>query len=144
MDVSYLPTVNALLNTVAASLLIVGRQLAKQKRIAEHRRVMLSAFAVSSLFLLLYVIHKLVLGFESTTFYARGPWRLVYLVFLLSHVLLAMLVPVLAVILVTLGLRGQIERHRRVARFAWPVWMYVSVTGVVIYTLLYHLNPTLR
>jgi uncharacterized membrane protein YozB (DUF420 family) len=141
VDVSFLPTVNALLNTVAASLLVVGRQLARRKRIAEHRRVMLTAFAVSTLFLVLYVTHKLVLGFESTTFYARGPWRLVYLVFLFSHVLLAMLVPVLAVGLVSLGLLGKVERHRRMARFAWPVWMYVSVTGVVIYVLLYHLNP---
>ena len=102
---------------------------------------MLSAFGVSSVFLASYVTHKVVFGFESTTFNVTGAWKLAYLVFLVSHVLLAALVPVLAVSLIALGLRGRIEAHRNLARLAWPIWVYVSVTGVMIYVLLYHLNP---
>jgi hypothetical protein len=102
---------------------------------------MLSAFAVSSLFLALYVLHKASRGFESTTFQVEGAARVAYLVLLFTHVTLAMTVPPLAVALVALGLSDRRERHRRLARIAWPIWMYVSVTGVVIYLLLYHLHP---
>ena len=100
-----------------------------------------AAFAVSTLFLALYVLHKASRGFESTTFHVQGAAKLAYLLLLFSHVVLAATVPVFAIALVTLGLRGRIARHRRLARIAWPIWMYVSVTGVVIYVLLYHLNP---
>ncbi len=136
-----LPSVNAALNAVAALLLFAGRRLARAGRIAAHRRTMLAAFAVSSLFLALYVLHKAARGFESTTFHVEGAAKLAYLVLLFSHVTLAMAVPPLAVALIALGLRDRRERHRRLARVAWPIWMYVSVTGVVIYVLLYHLNP---
>jgi putative membrane protein len=141
VDLSYLPALNALLNAVAASLLVWGRRLARARRIAEHRRVMIAAFCVSSLFLVGYVTYKAAKDFENTTFNAAGAAKAAYLLLLASHVTLAMAVPVLAVTLIVLGLRGRFERHRRVARFAWPIWMYVSVTGVVIYLLLYHLNP---
>ena len=141
MDFSSLPALNALLNGLAASLLLVGRRLARQRRIAEHRRVMIAAFCVSSLFLAGYVAHKAAKDFENTTFHAVGLAKVAYLALLASHVTLAMTVPFLAVTLIVLGLRGRFERHRRIARFAWPIWMYVSVTGVVIYALLYHLNP---
>lgn len=141
MDLSFLPALNALLNALAASLLIWGRRLARARRIAEHRRVMIAAFCVSSVFLVGYVTHKAARDFENTTFHVAGAAKAAYLVLLASHVTLAMAVPVLAVTLIVLGLRGRFERHRRIARFAWPIWMYVSVTGVVIYVLLYHLNP---
>jgi len=141
MDLSFLPAVNAVLNATAGVLLVRGRRLARAHRIDAHRRTMLAAFAVSSLFLLLYLVHKASRGFENTTFNATGAARTAYLVLLASHVTLAMTVPPLAIALVTLGLRGRIARHRRLARWAWPVWMYVSVTGVVIYVLLYLLNP---
>jgi len=141
VDLSYLPALNALLNAVAASLLVWGRRLARARRIAEHRRVMIAAFCVSSLFLVGYVTHKAAKDFENTTFNVAGAAKAAYLLLLASHVTLAMAVPVLAVTLIVLGLRGRFERHRRLARFAWPIWMYVSVTGVVIYLLLYHLNP---
>ena len=103
---------------------------------------MLAAFAVSTLFLVLYVAHKASRGFESTAL-PRGGRRegSRTCVLLFSHVVLAMTVPPLAIALIVLGLRGAIARHRRLARFAWPIWMYVSVTGVLIYVLLYHLNP---
>ncbi len=141
MDLSFLPAVNAGLNAVATTLLIVGRRLVKQGRIEAHRRVMLSAFGVSTLFLAFYVTHKAWRGFESTTFGAEGVAKLAYFVMLFTHVTLAMAVPVLAIWLIRLGLRDERARHRRLARIAWPIWMYVSVTGVVIYVLLYHLNP---
>jgi uncharacterized membrane protein YozB (DUF420 family) len=141
MDLSVLPACNATLNAIAAVLLLRGRALARRGRIDAHRRTMLAAFAVSSLFLALYVLDKASRGFESTTFHVTGAAKLAYLALLFSHVLLAMTVPVFAISLITLGLRGRIARHRRLARVAWPIWIYVSVTGVVIYLLLYQLNP---
>ncbi len=141
MDLSFLPTVNAALNTLAACLLLVGRHLAKAQRIEAHRRVMLSAFGVSSLFLGLYVTHKVWRNFENTSFNMEGFAHTAYLVVLFSHVVLAMFVPVLAIALIVFGLRGSIARHRKLARVAWPIWMYVSLTGVLIYLLLYPLNP---
>lgn len=137
----WLPAVNAALNAAAAACLLRGRRLARRRRIDAHRRTMLAAFALSSLFLLLYVVHKVARGFESTSFHAEGAARAAYLALLVSHVTLAMTIPPLAIALVVLGLRGRFARHRRLARFAWPIWMYVSVTGVLIYLLLYHLNP---
>ncbi len=144
MDLSFLPGVNAGLNAIAALLLVAGLLLIRRRRIDAHRRVMLTAFAVSSLFLACYIAHKVSRGFESTTFHAEGAAKLAYLALLFSHVTLAMTVPFLAITLIVLGLRGRIERHRRLARVAWPIWMYVSVTGVVIYLLLYHFNPALH
>jgi uncharacterized membrane protein YozB (DUF420 family) len=144
VDLSALPAVNATLNAIAAVLLVRGRALIRRGRVDAHRRTMLSAFAVSTLFLALYLLHKASRSFENTTFHAEGAAKLAYLVLLFSHVVLAATVPVFAITLVTLGLRGRIARHRRLARIAWPIWMYVSVTGVVIYVLLYHLNPAPR
>lgn len=141
MDLSGLPAVNASLNAVATLLLLVGRALVKRGRIEAHRRVMLSAFAVSSVFLVLYIAHKASRSFENTTFNATGLAKSAYLALLASHVVLAMLVPVFALALIRFGLRGEIGRHRRLARIAWPIWLYVSITGVAIYVLLYRLNP---
>lgn len=141
MDLSLLPPINATLNAAAALLLVVGRRLARSGQIAAHRRVMIAAFATSSLFLVLYVLHKASRGFENTTFNAEGVARAAYLVLLFSHVTLAMTIPPLAIALVVLGLRDRRERHRRLARIAWPLWMYVSATGVLIYLLLYPFNP---
>lgn len=142
MDFSFLPAVNASLNAIATLLLVRGRLLARAGRVDAHRRTMLTAFGVSSLFLALYLLHKASRGFESTTFHAEGVAKLAYLVMLVSHVTLAASVPVLAILLIRHGLADRIAAHRRLARIAWPIWMYVSVTGVLIYVLLYHLNPT--
>jgi uncharacterized membrane protein YozB (DUF420 family) len=142
VDLGFLPAVNASLNACAAALLVAGRRLARQGRIAAHRRTMLAAFAVSSLFLALYLLHKSSRGFENTSFHAEGAAKLAYLALLASHVVLAMAVPPLAVALIVLALRDRRAAHRRLARVAWPVWMYVSATGVAIYVLLYHLNPS--
>jgi putative membrane protein len=141
MDSSVLPAINASLNGVATVLLIQGRRLARRGQVARHRRVMISAFAVSSVFLLLYVSHKVSRNFENTTFNAEGWAKTAYLVLLGSHVLLAMTVPFIAIALIRLGLRDDRDRHRRWARIGWPIWIYVSITGVAIYLLLYPFNP---
>jgi len=141
-----MPAVNAALNGVASILLVVGLVLIKRKRIAAHRNVMLSACGVSVLFLAGYVAHKIWKagsgGELHTSFNAEGAARTAYMVILLTHLVLAMLVPFLAVALVWLGFTDRRALHRRIARFAWPIWMYVSVTGVVIYFMLYHFNPS--
>jgi len=141
MDLSILPPINAVLNATATVLLVQGRRLARRGEVERHRRVMLSAFAVSSIFLVCYVAHKVSRSFENTTFNAEGWAKLAYLGLLASHVLLAMTVPVFAIALIRLGTRDERERHRRLARIAWPIWIYVSVTGVLIYLLLYPFNP---
>ncbi len=141
MDFSLIPPINAALNATSMALLVYGRRLVKRGEIERHRRVMLSAFGVSTLFLLLYVGHKVSRNFENTSFNVEGAGKVAYLVLLGSHVLLAMTVPVFAIWLIRLGLGDDRARHRRVARVAWPIWMYVSVTGVLIYLLLYPFNP---
>ena len=141
MDLSFLPTVNATLNGIATLLLVYGRLAIHRGNVARHRLVMQSAFGVSALFLVFYVAHKASRAFENTTFNAEGIAKAAYLLLLFTHVTLAMTVPVLAILLIRWGRRGEIDRHRRFARFAWPVWMYVSVTGVVINLLLYPFNP---
>jgi uncharacterized membrane protein YozB (DUF420 family) len=141
LDLSFLPAVNASLNAVATVLLVRGRWLARAGRIDAHRRTMLAAFAVSTLFLALYLLHKASRGFESTTLHVAGAAKAAYLVMLASHVTLAMAVPVLAILLIRHGLAGRIASHRRLAVIAWPIWIYVSVTGVLIYWLLYLWNP---
>ena len=141
MDFSVLPPINATLNAIATVLLVVGRALARRGEVERHRLVMICAFGVSSLFLLLYVSHKVSRNFENTTFNVEGWAKTAYLVLLGSHVLLAMTVPIFAIALIRLGLRDDRARHRRLARIGWPIWIYVSVTGVVIYLLLYPFNP---
>lgn len=141
MEWPFLPTLNAVLNAAAIVLLVRGRGLVKRQEIDAHRRTMIAAFAVSAVFLVSYLLHKYLQGFTNTTLEAGPVLRTAYLAMLSSHVVLAMTVPVFAITLITLGLRGRIERHRRLARVAWPIWMYVSVTGVLIYLVLYPFNP---
>ncbi len=141
MDLSFLPAVNACLNAVAASFLTLGLVRIRQKREREHRRAMLAAFAASSVFLVFYVLHKIWRDWETTPYHGEGVARTFYLVVLATHVVLAMTVPVFAIVLIRLGLRRRIGLHRRLARIAWPIWMYVSATGVLIYLMLYRWNP---
>ena len=140
-DLSWVPALNATLNGVATALLIAGRALIHRGRVDAHRRAMLGAFGVSSLFLLFYVAHKVWRNFENTPFHGEGAIRVVYLLILVTHLVLAMAVPFLAVALVALGLRGRIATHRRLARVAWPIWLYVSLTGIAVYAFLDPLNP---
>lgn len=132
-----LPAVNATLNATAAILLVWGFTLIRRKRIQAHRRVMVSAFAVSILFLICYLIYHANVG--SVPFKKTGLIRTVYFSILLTHTLLAVTVPFLASVTLYRGWKGKYERHRRIARWTFPIWLYVSVTGVVVYLMLYKL-----
>jgi uncharacterized membrane protein YozB (DUF420 family) len=132
-----LPTVNAILNATAAILLLWGYTLIRRKRIETHRKVMLSAFGVSCAFLVCYLIYHAQVG--SVHFARTGAIRTVYLTILATHTVLAAAVPFLAVITLRRGLARRYDKHRRIARWTFPIWLYVSVTGVVVYLMLYHL-----
>ena len=133
-DVSFLPAVNATLNAVAASLLFSGWVAIRRRRWRVHRFFMVAAFAASSLFLVSYLVYHAVHG--DTRYAGRGAMRTVYLAVLASHVLLSTAVVPLALTAFWFAFRRQFSRHRRVTRVLWPIWMYVSVTGVVIYFML--------
>jgi protein SCO1/2/putative membrane protein len=130
-----LPSINALLNGTAAILLIWGYRLIRRKRIETHRRVMLSAFMVSCLFLVCYLVYHYQAG--HVVYQKTGIIRGVYLTLLASHTVLAAAVPFLAVITLRRGLAARFDRHRQIARWTLPIWLYVSVTGVVVYLMLY-------
>jgi putative membrane protein len=134
-----LPTINAFLNATAAVLLVWGFTLIKQKRIAEHRRVMLSAFTVSCIFLACYLVYHYNVG--SVHFPRPGWVKTLYLTILTTHTILALTVPFLAIITLNRALRGRFDKHRKIARWTFPIWLYVSVTGVIVYLMLYHLYP---
>ena len=132
-----LPTVNAVLNATAAVLLVWGYMLIRRKKVASHRRVMKTAFATSCLFLICYLVYHAQVG--SVRFPHTGLIRTVYLSILASHTVLAATVPVLAMVTLRRGLAARYDKHRRIARWTLPIWLYVSVTGVVVYVMLYHL-----
>jgi uncharacterized membrane protein YozB (DUF420 family) len=135
MSVSDLPALNAGLNATAGVLLFAGWLMIRGGRITAHRRCMLAAFTASSLFLVSYVVYHAQAG--SRPFTGQGPARAVYFAILISHVVLAAAIVPLALVTLTRALRGDFARHRRIARWTFPIWMYVSVTGVVIYWMLY-------
>ena len=136
--ISSLPTINATLNAICAVLLVWAYVLIRKKRIEQHRRVMLTAFATSCLFLICYLVYHAQVG--SVRFGHEGTRiRTVYLTILLTHTVLAAMVPFLAVITLRRGLAGKYDRHRKIARWTLPIWLYVSVTGVVVYLMLYHM-----
>jgi uncharacterized membrane protein YozB (DUF420 family) len=134
-----LPAVNASLNALAAVLLVYGWAAIRRGRVRAHRRAMTAAFGVSTLFLACYLSYHAVVG--HVPFAGRGAARTIYFAILISHILLAVAVPVLAITMFALAWRGRFESHRRLGRIALPIWLYVSVTGVVIYLMLYHLFP---
>jgi putative membrane protein len=130
-----LPAVNASLNALSGILLTIGYVLIRKRRIAQHRAVMIAAFITSSIFLACYLVYHAQVG--SVHFERQGFVRPLYFSILITHITLAAAVPPLAIITLTLGLRGRYDKHRRLARWTWPIWMYVSVTGVLVYVLLY-------
>jgi putative membrane protein len=138
-DVVALPTLNALLNGTSAVLLTAGWIFIRRRKIAAHRACMLGAFAISTLFLVSYVVYHALAG--SRPFTGQGPIRWLYVALLLSHIVLA--VAMVPFVLTTLyrALGGDFVRHARLARKTAPVWLYVSVTGVVVYWMLYRLFP---
>lgn len=141
MSLDALPGLNAMLNAVSTLLLLAAFVQIRNKRIAAHRLLMLLAFAVSVTFLASYLLHKWHLytttGSWNTTFRGPDAWRIVYLIVLVSHVVLAIAVPFLAIVTIGRGLRMNVEKHRALARITFPIWLYVSVTGVLVYFMLY-------
>jgi uncharacterized membrane protein YozB (DUF420 family) len=133
-----LPAVNATLNGISGVLLIIGYVLMRARRIDEHRRFMIAAFTTSSLFLISYLIYHAQVG--SVRFTREGLVRPVYFTVLATHVTLAAAVLPLAIITLSRGLQARYVQHRRIARWTFPIWLYVSVTGVLVYILLY--QPT--
>lgn len=138
MNVRDLPSVNAALNATASLLLVLGWLLIRARRVEAHRRAMLSALGCSALFLVSYLVYHFEAG--SVRFPGTGTARTVYLAILASHTLLAAVLPVLVAITVSRALARRFDRHRRIARWTLPVWLYVSVTGVVVYWMLYQVR----
>ena len=132
-----LPAVNATLNGTTAVLLCLGYAMIRRRRILLHRTLMLSAFGVSTLFLASYLWYHAHAGMRH--FEGRGWIRPVYFAILISHTVLAAAIVPLALTTVYLGLRARHPTHQRIARWALPLWLYVSVTGVIVYLLLYRL-----
>jgi uncharacterized membrane protein YozB (DUF420 family) len=137
MHVTDLPALNATLNGTAAVLLTIGWLLIRAGRIRAHRRVMISAFVTSSLFLISYLVYHAQIG--SKPFPRHGAIRVVYFSILIPHVILAAAVLPLAIVTLSRGLGGRYDRHRRIAKITIPLWLFVSVTGVVVYVMLYKL-----
>lgn len=138
MTVNDLPTLNAILNGLAAVLLMLGFINIKRRRIETHRRFMLAAFVMSALFLVSYVVYHAEAG--SRPFPGTGVWRTVYFTILIPHVILAAGVVPLAIITLRRGLVRNDARHRAIARITLPIWLFVSVTGVLVYLMLYRMS----
>ena len=137
MEVRDLPAVNATLNATATALLIYGYRLIRAGKREAHQKAMLGAFAMSVLFLICYLVYHAQVG--SVPFQKQGPIRTVYFFILITHVVLAATVPVLAGITLWRAYKGQFARHRKIAKWTFPIWLYVSVTGVIVYLMLYQM-----
>ena len=137
MGVADLPALNATLNATAAVLLSIGYVLIRKGRVETHRKIMLAAFATSTLFLISYLIYHANVG--SKHFPGHGPIRTVYLTILLTHTILAAVIVPLVLVTLSRALSARFDRHRAIARVTLPIWFYVSVTGVIVYWMLYRL-----
>jgi putative membrane protein len=138
MSVHDLPAVNATLNGISGVLLVIAYALIRARRVEQHRKVMIAAFITSSLFLVCYVVYHAQVG--SVRFTREGFVRRLYFTILITHVTLAAAVLPLAIVTLSRGLKRRYAQHRRIARWTFPIWLYVSVTGVLVYVLLY--QPT--
>ena len=136
-NISDLPTVNATLNAISTVLLTLGFLMIQRRKIVAHRNCMIAAFVVSGLFLTSYLIYHYHAG--STPFEKGGWIRSVYFAVLIPHIILAASILPLALITLYFALRKRYAKHRRIARWTLPIWLYVSVTGIVVYWMLYHL-----
>jgi uncharacterized membrane protein YozB (DUF420 family) len=138
-QLAYFPALNATLNGTSAVLLLAGRALIANGKIAAHRTCMIAAVVASGLFLSCYLIFHFEVG--NILFLGQGWSRSVYFAILISHVTLAILIVPMAVITLSRGLKARYDKHRAIARWTWPLWMYVSVTGVLVYFMLYQWFP---
>jgi uncharacterized membrane protein YozB (DUF420 family) len=139
LDLSIIPTVDAVLNSTSAVLLGMGYYFIRRRNIPAHKACMLGAAATSILFLACYLTYHFFHG--TTRFGGEGPVRTLYLSILGTHTVLAAVIVPLVIVTLVRALRGRFDRHKRIARWTLPLWGYVSVTGVVIYWMLYHLHP---
>ena len=137
-----LPKLNACLNALSAVWLSCGLLFIRRRRVSAHRFCMLAAVITSMLFLTSYIVYHAQVG--TTRFQTQGWVRQLYLVILGTHTILAVAIVPLVLITLRRALTRRFDRHRRLARITWPIWVYVSVTGVVIYWMLYHIDPALR
>ncbi len=138
-NIARLPTVNAFLNGTSALLLSAGYLFIRREKVTRHKICMLTAFALSCLFLVLYLVHHYRVG--SIAFSGRGWIRPLYFTILVTHIFLAALIVPLALTTIYRGLNAQFGKHVRIARWTLPIWLYVSVSGVVVYLMLYQLYP---
>jgi uncharacterized membrane protein YozB (DUF420 family) len=136
------PPLNASLNALSGVLLLIAYVHIRNKRIAQHRRFMLAACFTSIAFLACYVTYHYLKGGVVTRFQGTGAMRTLYLTILTSHTILAVVIVPLAIMSVWNGLKMRVPQHRRVARWTFPLWMYVSITGVLVYFFLYHWFPS--
>jgi uncharacterized membrane protein YozB (DUF420 family) len=137
VSATFFPALNAFLNGTSAVLIGYGLYFIKKRRIAAHKRMMLTAFATSTLFLISYLYYHLVLRAGITRFQGEGLSRPLYFTVLISHTILAVIVVPFILVTLARALRGRFARHRAIAPYTFSIWMYVSVTGVVIYFMLY-------
>ena len=139
MSISELPTLNAILNSISAILLVTGYFFIRRKNVKAHRALMTGAFVTSTLFLISYLTYHYYHG--STKFQGQGAIRAVYFSILITHTILAAAIVPMIFITFSRALKERFDRHRRIARWTLPLWLYVSVTGVVVYLMLYQLYP---
>jgi len=139
--VEFFPPLNASLNALSGVFLLIAYWHIRAKRIAQHKRFMLAACTSSVLFLICYVTYHTLRGGVVTKFAGTGGWKTLYLTILTSHTILAVTILPLAILSVRNGLKMRVAQHRRVAKWTFPLWMYVSVTGVLVYFFLYHWFP---
>ncbi|WP_031498928.1 DUF420 domain-containing protein [Bryobacter aggregatus] len=135
MTIRDLPLIDASLNALCTCLLLYGYYLIRNGRKTEHRNVMLSAFAVSVIFLICYLVYHFSVG--SVPYQGQGWLRPLYFTILISHILLAVTVPVLAILTLWRAFQERFDKHRKIARITFPIWLYVSITGVIVYLMLY-------
>jgi uncharacterized membrane protein YozB (DUF420 family) len=138
--IAFLPTLNAMLNATSGMLLLIGYVFIRRRNIKAHRACMIAALTSSSLFLISYLYYHYHAG--TTRFAGTGAARTIYFIILTTHTILAAVIVPFVLVTVTRALRGNFARHRRIARWTLPMWLYVSVTGVIVYLMLYQLYPS--
>ena len=142
MFVDMMPTINAVLNATSGILITVGYSFVRRRKIGAHRACMIGAITCSCLFLISYLVYHVGFSRGVTRFTGTGAMRTLYLAVLLSHTVLAVVIVPLVIVTLRRALRGEFAKHKRVARWTFPLWLYVSVTGVIVYLMLYHFFPT--
>ncbi len=140
--IDFMPTLNAMLNATSGILLVTGYVMIRRKKVAAHRACMIGAVTASILFLISYVLYHVVFARGVTRFQGAGLARAIYFTILLSHTILAVTIVPFVIITLKRALGRDFARHRKIARWTFPMWAYVSVTGVLVYFMLYHWFPS--